>query len=137
MMLMDHVNDPGLTPELEDGMNTRSNAQLNPRLDAQLHENISALADGELAGSDIELACATLATLDGQMAWQAYYQIGAALRSQHCGAELSPDFASRLASHLVADATFEPPSDAARPASVGADDARGAADAADAVVSLS
>lgn len=70
-------------------------------MDTRLHENISALADGELASGDIELTFATLATPDGQIAWKAYYQIGAALRSQHCGAELSADFASRLASRLA------------------------------------
>ena len=70
-------------------------------MDTRLHENISALADGELASGDIELAFATLATDDGQIAWKTYYQIGAALRSQHCGAELSPDFAVRLASRLA------------------------------------
>lgn len=123
-------------------MNTRSNTRLNTRLDMQLHENISALADGELAGSDIELARAALATPDGQMAWQAYYQIGAALRSQYCGAELSPDFANRLASLLAADATFDQPSGAAHRGPAGADDLNGDADAddahaADAIISLS
>lgn len=70
-------------------------------MDARLHENISALADGELASGDIELAFATLATAEGQTAWKAYYQIGAALRSQHCGAELGADFAGRLAFRLA------------------------------------
>lgn len=74
-------------------------------MDTQLHESISALADGELASGDIELAFATLATPDGQLAWKAYYQIGAALRSQHCGAELSADFAGRLASRLAHEST--------------------------------
>ena len=104
---------------------------MNTRLGAQLHENISALADGELASGDIELACATLATPDGQTAWQAYYQIGAAMRSQHCGAELSPDFASRLALRLAADPAFDPPSDAAHLAPVDPD---GVADACEAPV---
>lgn len=71
-------------------------------MDTRLHENISALADGELSSGDIELAFATLATPDGQAAWTAYVQIGAALRSRHCGAELSVDFSSRLASRLAA-----------------------------------
>ncbi len=148
-MLTAHVSDPGLQLELEDVMNTPMNPRLNPQLDMQLHENISALADGELAGGDIELACATLATPDGQKAWQAYYQIGAALRSQHCGAELSPDFASRLASRLAADSTFDPPYDPTRPALAGTDGANdhpgasaGDADASDkhavdAIISLS
>jgi sigma-E factor negative regulatory protein RseA len=74
---------------------------MDTRMDTRLHENISALADGELASGDTELAFATLATPDGQLAWKAYYQIGAALRSQHCGAQLSTAFASRLASRLA------------------------------------
>jgi sigma-E factor negative regulatory protein RseA len=87
-------------------------------MDTRLHENISALADGELTSGDIELAFATLATPGGQAAWAAYYQIGAALRSQHCGAELSADFSSRLASRLAAALAPGKPSDSAHPLAV-------------------
>ncbi len=83
------------------------------RMDTRLHENISALVDGELSRGDIELAFATLATPGGQAAWTAYVQIGAALRSQHCGAELSADFSSRLASHLADTPAPGKPFDAA------------------------
>ena len=64
-----------------------------------LYENISALADGELATSEIELAFAALGTTDGQAAWDAYHQIGHTLRSH--SAELSGDFSARLASRLA------------------------------------
>jgi sigma-E factor negative regulatory protein RseA len=99
-------------------------------MDTRLHENISALADGELASADIELAFATLATPGGQAAWTAYYQIGAALRSQHCGAELSADFSSRLALRLAADLAPGKSSDAGQSLPAGADGVPAAPDAA-------
>ncbi len=67
----------------------------------RLHENISALADGELAVGEIELAFATLSTADGQVAWDAYHLIGHTLRSDGCGSELSVDFCTRLAARLA------------------------------------
>ena len=73
----------------------------------RLHGEISTLIDGELAMADIELACAMLATPDGQVTWKAYDQIGAALRSQHCGAELSPAFAVKFAARLAAERQSE------------------------------
>ena len=69
-----------------------------------LHENISALADGELGDSEVELAVAALGTPEGQAAWDAYHQIGHTLRSDHIGAELSPGFGARLAAALAAEA---------------------------------
>lgn len=69
----------------------------------RLHENISALADGELAASEVELALAALGTPEGLAAWDAYHQIGHSVRSDHFGAELSPGFAARLARRLAAE----------------------------------
>jgi sigma-E factor negative regulatory protein RseA len=69
----------------------------------QLHENISALADGELPASEAELAFAALDTPDGWAAWNAYHQIGHTLRSDQFGAELSEGFAARLAGRLAAE----------------------------------
>ena len=83
------------------------------------HENISALADGELAMAEIELAFATLATLDGQTAWKAYYQIGAALRSEHCGSVLSAGFAATLAARLAAEISIDVAPQSIAPATVG------------------
>jgi sigma-E factor negative regulatory protein RseA len=70
------------------------------------YENISALADGELALAEIELAVAMLATPDGQAAWKTYYQIGAALRSERCGSDLSTRFTASLAARLDAESSM-------------------------------
>ena len=70
----------------------------------RLHENISALADGELPSSELELAFAALDTPDGRAAWDAYHQIGHTLRSDHFGADLSSGFGARLAARLAAEA---------------------------------
>ena len=70
----------------------------------QLHENISALADGELAASELELAFAALDTDEGRQAWDAYRLIGDVLRSERCGHALSAQFVARLTSRLAAEA---------------------------------
>ncbi len=66
-----------------------------------LHENISALADGELPDSELELTLAALNDAEGRLAWQTYHLIGDVLR----GAEALPgaDFAARLAARLAAE----------------------------------
>lgn len=66
----------------------------------RLHENISALADGELADSERELAFAALDSEEGRAAWRAYHLIGDALRAQGA-AELSPARAAALAARLA------------------------------------
>lgn len=70
----------------------------------RLHETISALADGELAASELELAFAALDTDEGRQAWNAYRHIGDVLRSEECGHLLSAQFDARLASRLAAEA---------------------------------
>lgn len=70
----------------------------------QLLEYISALADGELAPSEIELAFAALDTIEGRAAWNAYHQIGHTLRSDRCGSELSDDFAVNWAARMANEA---------------------------------
>eukprot|EP01133_Synstelium_polycarpum_P027280 gene27280-32874_t len=67
----------------------------------RLLETISALADGELAASELELAFAALDTDEGRQAWDAYRRIGDALRSDQCGHGLSAQFDGRLASRLA------------------------------------
>lgn len=73
----------------------------------QLLEYLSALADGELAHSERELALAVLDTEAGRQAWQAWQCIGDVLRAQLPGnASDAPDtpdmqFAARLASRLA------------------------------------
>ena len=69
----------------------------------RLHENISALVDGELALSEVELAFAELDTPEGRVAWNVYHQIGHTLRSDRCGYELSGQFAAGLADRLAAE----------------------------------
>jgi sigma-E factor negative regulatory protein RseA len=66
----------------------------------RLHENISALADGELADSERELAFAALDSEEGKAAWRAYHLIGDALRARG-EAELSPAAAAALAARLA------------------------------------
>ncbi|MCC7642503.1 MULTISPECIES: sigma-E factor negative regulatory protein [unclassified Janthinobacterium] len=73
----------------------------------RLHETISALADGELAASELELAFAALDTDEGRQAWDAYRHIGDVLRSEQCGHALSAQFDVRLASRLAAEAAPE------------------------------
>lgn len=75
----------------------------------RLHETISALADGELAASELELAFAALDTPSGRQAWNAYRHIGDVLRSEECGHALSAQFDGRLASRLAAEAAPEDP----------------------------
>jgi sigma-E factor negative regulatory protein RseA len=70
----------------------------------QLLEYISALTDGELASSEIELAFAALDTADGRAAWNAYHQIGHTLRSDRCGFELSDGFGANLAARMADEA---------------------------------
>lgn len=65
----------------------------------RLHENISALADGELAQSEQELAFAALETAEGRAAWQAYHLVGDLLRDSAQGA-LSNGFRAALAARL-------------------------------------
>ncbi|MCX7291466.1 sigma-E factor negative regulatory protein [Janthinobacterium sp.] len=69
----------------------------------RLHEIISALADGELAAGELELAFAALDTPSGRQAWDAYRHIGDVLRSEKCGHALSAQFDARLASRLAAE----------------------------------
>lgn len=73
-------------------------------MDAQkkIREHISALGDGELASSDLELAAAALGTQDGELAWISYHRIGDVLRAQ-AAPEFSPGFDARLRDRLAAE----------------------------------
>ncbi|PHV35567.1 transcriptional regulator [Janthinobacterium sp. BJB312] len=73
----------------------------------RLHETISALADGELAASELELAFAALDTPSGRQAWDAYRHIGDVLRSEQYGHALSAHFDARMASRLAAEPSPE------------------------------
>ncbi|MCU6497476.1 sigma-E factor negative regulatory protein [Rugamonas sp. A1-17] len=87
----------------------------------RLHENISALADGELADSERELALAALDTAEGQAAWRAYHLTGDVLRDQASGA-LSDGFGASLAARLAAEPAYVPAVPAGRAADPAAPD---------------
>ena len=70
----------------------------------KIREHISALSDGELSASDLELAFAALQSVDGQQAWNTYHHIGDMLRAQ-ATPDLSEGFTERLAARL----SIEPP----------------------------
>ncbi len=68
----------------------------------KIRVHISALADGELAPADLELAFAALQSADGQQAWNLYHRIGDALRAQ-ATPELSDSFLDKLNARLAAE----------------------------------
>ena len=68
----------------------------------KIREHISALIDGELSATDLELAFAALEGADGKQAWNTYHRIGDVLRGQ-ATPELSEGFAARLAARLAAE----------------------------------
>lgn len=68
----------------------------------KIREHISALSDGELSPSDLELALAALQSADGHQAWNTYHRIGDVLRAQ-ATPELSDAFAEKLAERLAAE----------------------------------
>lgn len=73
----------------------------------RLHENISALADGELPHTERELAFAALDTAEGQAVWRAYHLTGDVLRDEADGT-LSDAFNAELAARLAAEPAYEP-----------------------------
>ncbi|QYF92572.1 sigma-E factor negative regulatory protein [Massilia sp. PAMC28688] len=66
----------------------------------KIREHISALSDGALCSTDLELAMAAMQTEDGRQAWHLYHRIGDVLRAQ-ATPELSDSFASKLAARLA------------------------------------
>jgi sigma-E factor negative regulatory protein RseA len=68
----------------------------------KIREHVSALSDGELAASDLELAFAALRSADGEQAWNTYHRIGDVLRAQ-ATPDLSDDFSERLAARLAGE----------------------------------
>jgi len=69
-------------------------------------EHISALSDGELAASDLELAFAALRVPDGERAWNTYHRIGDVLRAQ-ASPDLSGEFNLRLSASLAAEPAYK------------------------------
>jgi sigma-E factor negative regulatory protein RseA len=91
----------------------------------KIREHISALSDGELAASDLELAFAALRAVDGEQAWSTYHRIGDVLRAQ-ATPDLSDDFSERLAARLAAEPSHarRAPAAAAAPPSESAAETR-------------
>lgn len=71
-------------------------------INKKTREQISALCDGELSASDLELAFVGLGSSDGQQAWEVYHRIGDVLRAQ-AAPDLSPGFSAKLAERLAAE----------------------------------
>ena len=63
-------------------------------------EHISALGDGELPETEVELAFAALHSVDGKQAWIINHHIGDALRAA-ATPDLSEGFNARLAARLA------------------------------------
>lgn len=66
----------------------------------KIREHISALSDGALCDSNLELAMAAMQTADGRQAWHLYHRIGDVLRAQ-AAPELSDGFADKLTARLA------------------------------------
>jgi sigma-E factor negative regulatory protein RseA len=66
-------------------------------------EQISALADGELADAHVNVALAALREPEAQVTWDLYHQIGDSLRSDDMAFELSDGFAARMRARLEAE----------------------------------
>lgn len=72
-------------------------------------EQISILADGELADEDVNRALQALRDPAQQATWSLYHQIGDVMRSEHMAAPLSADFSARMAARLDAEPTLLAP----------------------------
>ena len=73
-------------------------------------ENISALADNELADGHIDAMLVALRQPEEQAAWNIYHQIGDVLRSDDMAIAMRPDFAARMAARLDAEPVIIAPS---------------------------
>jgi sigma-E factor negative regulatory protein RseA len=68
-------------------------------------EHISALGDGELPDTEVELAFAALHSEDGKQAWVTYHHIGDAIRAQ-ATPDLSEGFQARLSARLAQEPAY-------------------------------
>lgn len=74
-----------------------------------IREEISALADGELDGQQVDVALAALRQEQGLADWDLYHRIGDVLRSDDMAISLSPGFSARMAARLEAEPTIIAP----------------------------
>ncbi len=72
-------------------------------------QQISALADGEMADEDVDVVLTSLRQAEGRADWEIYHQIGDVLRSEDMAVSMSPDFAARMAMRLEAEPTIVAP----------------------------
>lgn len=72
-------------------------------------EQISALADGELPDTHVDMALAALRHPHGKADWDIYHQIGDVLRSDDMDVNLSAGFAARFSARLDAEPTIVAP----------------------------
>lgn len=72
-------------------------------------EQISALADGELASQQLDVALAALRQAERRADWEVYHQIGDVLRSSDMAVPLSAGFSARMAMRLDAEPTIVAP----------------------------
>ncbi len=69
-------------------------------------DKISAFVDGELQGHEVEMALSILRLEHGRDRWDAYHQIGDALRSDELAFNMSDDFSVRLTARLEREPTI-------------------------------
>lgn len=72
--------------------------------DASRREQLSALADGQLSGDEMEGALAYAAQAEGHATWQLYHLVGDVLRSSDLAQPAHPDFMARLRVELAKEA---------------------------------
>jgi sigma-E factor negative regulatory protein RseA len=72
-------------------------------------EKISALADGEVPDTQLDMVFAALRSSEGREAWSMYHQIGDAMRSDDMAIKMSPDFTERLMKRLDEEPTIIAP----------------------------
>lgn len=82
-------------------------------------EQVSALADGELAEEHLDVALAALRRDDGRADWDIYHQIGDVLRSDDMAISLDSGFTARMAARLEAEPTIVAPGVISRTADSG------------------
>lgn len=77
--------------------------------DQQVRQQISDLADGEIAPSQLQPLLEQLRKPELKADWDLYHRIGDTLRSEQMAAELSPGFSQRFAERLAAEPSLLAP----------------------------
>lgn len=78
--------------------------------DVNNRERLSALADGQLQGDELDAALAFAADdAEGHATWQLYHLVGDVLRSSDLARPSSPAFMSRLRDQIAQEPVYTPP----------------------------